>query len=129
MMSRKMPSGSPSLPPSHERLESWKEIAAYLKKGVRTVQRWERAEGLPVRRLGQDRNGFVFAYKTELDAWWQQQSRRLEVQPESESSGSQQPKSLALWIILAALMLLVMALAGIVWRHSTDAPVAYHPVP
>jgi hypothetical protein len=33
------------------RLDSWKEIAAYLKRGVTTVQRWERTEGLPVHRL------------------------------------------------------------------------------
>jgi hypothetical protein len=32
------------------RLDSWKEIAAYLGRSVRSVQRWERAEGLPVLR-------------------------------------------------------------------------------
>jgi Tol biopolymer transport system component len=55
--------------PEH-RLDSWKEIAAYLKRGVRTVQRWERSSGLPVHRLELDRQGSVFAYKQELDAWW-----------------------------------------------------------
>src|SRR4051812_33630088 len=35
---------------SSNTLQSWKEIAAYLKRGVRTVQRWERSHGLPVRR-------------------------------------------------------------------------------
>jgi hypothetical protein len=29
-------------------LGSWKEIAAYLGRDVRTVQRWEKKEGLPV---------------------------------------------------------------------------------
>ena len=33
------------------RLDSWKEIASYLGRGIRTVQRWEREEGLPVHRL------------------------------------------------------------------------------
>ena len=33
-----------------DRLDSWKEIAAYLNRGVRTVRRWEREEGLPVHR-------------------------------------------------------------------------------
>jgi hypothetical protein len=33
------------------RLDSWKEIASYLGRGVRTVQRWECEEGLPVHRL------------------------------------------------------------------------------
>src|SRR5579863_6699750 len=62
-------------PPGPEgRLDSWKEIAAYLKRGVRTVQRWEHTSGLPVHRLDLDRQSSVFAYKTELDAWWE--SRR-----------------------------------------------------
>ncbi|HSB16650.1 MAG TPA: tetratricopeptide repeat protein [Bryobacteraceae bacterium] len=53
-----------------DRLDSWKEIAAYLKRGTRTVQRWEAEEGLPVRRLQHDKLGSVYAYKKELDAWW-----------------------------------------------------------
>ena len=53
-----------------DRLDSWKEIAAYLKRGVRTVQRWERLSDLPVHRLEPDRPGSVFAYKQELDEWW-----------------------------------------------------------
>src|SRR5687767_9779014 len=44
--------GSPPLfvKPPEDRLESWKEIAAYLKRDVSTVQRWEKREGMPVRR-------------------------------------------------------------------------------
>ena len=51
------------------RLESWKEIAAYLARDVTTVRRWERREGLPVRRLVHSKLGSVFAYTTDLDAW------------------------------------------------------------
>ena len=58
-------------PGPEDRLDSWKEIAAYLKRGVRTVQRWERAGRLPVHRLELDRQGSVFAYKAELNAWWE----------------------------------------------------------
>ena len=53
-----------------DRLDSWKEIAAYLKRGARTVQRWEREEGLPVHRLVHNKLGSVYAYRSELDAWW-----------------------------------------------------------
>ncbi|MCE5309521.1 MAG: tetratricopeptide repeat protein [Acidobacteriales bacterium] len=53
-----------------DRLDSWKEIAAYLNRGARTVQRWEREEGLPVHRLQHDKLGSVHAYRAELDAWW-----------------------------------------------------------
>lgn len=49
-------------------LTSWKEIANYLGKGVRTVQRWE-AEGLPVRRPNARDHGIVSALPNELDAW------------------------------------------------------------
>jgi phage terminase Nu1 subunit (DNA packaging protein) len=49
-------------------LQSWKEIARYLDRGIRTVQRWEKF-GLPVHRpAGHDRSA-VFALKHELDAW------------------------------------------------------------
>ncbi len=50
-------------------LGSWKEIAAYLGKGVRTVQRWEQTLGLPVRRpRGGNRQGVV-ALPSEIDCW------------------------------------------------------------
>ena len=50
-------------------LSGWKDIATYLGKGVRTVQRYERDLGLPVRRpAGKDRAAVV-ATKAELDAW------------------------------------------------------------
>jgi hypothetical protein len=50
-------------------LSGWKEIANYLGKGVRTVQRYERELGLPVRRPAGKPWGSVVATKAELDAW------------------------------------------------------------
>ncbi len=64
--------------PAAARLDSWKEIAAHLKRGVTTVQRWERTEGLPVHRLPHSRAGSVYAYQRELDEWWRERSARLE---------------------------------------------------
>jgi TolB-like protein/Flp pilus assembly protein TadD len=55
-------------------LEGWKAIADHLDKTERTVQRWEKSKALPVRRLKvalAEEQGRVFAYKSELDAWWQ----------------------------------------------------------
>jgi TolB-like protein len=54
---------------SADRLDSWKEIAAYLRRDVRTVQRWEKKEGLPVHRHQHDKLGSVYSYKPELDTW------------------------------------------------------------
>jgi len=64
---------------SGDRLSSWKEIAAYFKSGVRTVQRWERLEGLPVHRHQHQKAGTVYAVKSELDVWWKERQGRVEV--------------------------------------------------
>ncbi len=53
-----------------ECLSSWKEIASYLKRTVRTVQRWERHEGLPIHRHKHRRANSVYAHRSELDNWW-----------------------------------------------------------
>ena len=52
-----------------DRLDSWKEIAAYLRRDVTTAQRWEKREGMPVRRHVHDKLGSVYASRSELDAW------------------------------------------------------------
>ena len=67
--------------PSRDRLESWKEIAAYLNRSERTVRRWEDKEGLPVHRLQHDKRGSVYAYASELDAWRGSRRQLLEVEP------------------------------------------------
>jgi hypothetical protein len=62
--------GKPNDPPNDvRRLESWGEIASYLRRDIRTVQRWEANYGLPVRRLLIGKQGQVYAYPSELDAW------------------------------------------------------------
>jgi hypothetical protein len=50
-------------------LDSWKEIAAYLKRSVRCVQRWERNEAMPVHRHDHDRAASVYAFRAEIDSW------------------------------------------------------------
>ena len=60
-------SGVPGQP--GDRLDSWKAIAAYLNRGVRTVRRWEHDEQLPVHRHQHRVLGSVYAFKSEIDAW------------------------------------------------------------
>src|ERR1044071_8962149 len=66
-------------PPSDEnrRLESWKEIADYFGRTIRTVQRWDRDESLPVHRKQHKKRASVFAYTNELEAWWNGRSADL----------------------------------------------------
>src|SRR6266581_1604685 len=73
------------------RLESWKEIAAYLGRDVTTVCRWERREGLPVHRLLHLKLGSVYAYTTELDAW------RDERAPATDAPDSRQVSGVVRW--------------------------------
>ena len=61
---------------SDDRLDSWKEIAAYVRRGVRTVRRWETEEGLPVHRHVHRALGSVYAFKSEIDAWRRSGPRR-----------------------------------------------------
>ena len=61
--------------PSNARLDSWKEIAAYLKRDVTTVRRWEKREGLPVHRHLHSRRDSIYAYAKELDAWLEARRR------------------------------------------------------
>jgi TolB-like protein len=51
------------------RLDSWKAIAQFLDRDVRSVQRWEHGRGLPVHRLPGEKSGAVFAYEGELNDW------------------------------------------------------------
>ena len=69
--------GSESSRSPEDRLDSWKAIAGYFGRGVRTVQRWEREEGLPVHRLAHEKRGSVYARRQELDVWWESRSRTV----------------------------------------------------
>lgn len=117
------------------RIDSWKSIARYLERSSRTVQRWHRQYGLPVRRLGLD-SGSIFAYADELDAWLRNRDRaaksslvemprpalkrRFHVETESDSnrgisaslsiSGSERDRSAAL-----------VAFAGKLWESLSYA--------
>jgi TolB-like protein len=74
--------------PPTDRLGSWKAIAAYLGSSVRTVRRWERAEGLPVHRHMHQKLGRVFALRSELDAWGK--TRALSPNPASRPESAPQ---------------------------------------
>jgi len=76
-----------AIPSQDDRLDSWKKIASYLKRDISTVQRWERREAMPVHRHLHDKLGSVFAFRSELDRWWE--SRRSRLAGELAAEGSQ----------------------------------------
>ena len=66
------------------RLDSWKAIADYLGRDVRSVQRWESERGLPVHRIPGSRSGGVFAYTAEIEAWLHGRSGGRDVHPQAD---------------------------------------------
>lgn len=112
----------PPASPADDRLDSWKDIAAYLKRDVTTVQRWEKREAMPVHRHLHDRLGSVSALRSELDAW--ARSRR-EPSPGPQvpeaSEAAARPTAVPLprrrWVAAPAVAaVVILAVALVLWR-------------
>jgi hypothetical protein len=111
------PSAPPRDPPA-ERLDSWKEIARYLKRDESTVQRWEKRENMPVHRHVHAKRGSVYAYRAEIDGWWQGRRRQL------EPAKGQVAGHLRRWWIapIAALTFVWIGIAAFMWTPRTRTP-------
>lgn len=128
-----------------ERLDSWKAIAEYLKRDVRSVQRWERALGLPVHRVSGEKGGVVFAFTAELDRWLrsrpgnanpgsdlvppvssgaasQNQTALQQVSEHSSAADSRStahPKSLRYAAVIPAIAVVILCAAYVIGRASS----------
>ncbi|HEV2702051.1 MAG TPA: tetratricopeptide repeat protein [Steroidobacteraceae bacterium] len=105
------------------RLDSWKAIAAYLKRDVTTVQRWERREGMPVHRHQHDKRGSVYALASELDAWRQSRGGLFERPAPTENAGElPRPYWRRRPLVVMALVVLVLAAVPYYVLHRAGAP-------
>lgn len=117
-----------SSPSAERRLDSWKEIASYFQRDIRTVQHWERREGLPVHRHEHGIRASVYAFPQELDQWFSERARRKvadvnepEEAPGDAAQSTSRPRGIARawkWSIAV----LITAIAGVavwlVWRAA-----------
>ena len=123
---------SPKEELTERRLDSWKEIAAYLNRDVTTVQRWEKREGMPVHRHLHDKRGSVYAFATELDRWTHSRKSLLPDGTDGEKNGdgsgtiaptlpARSPSSRR-WKFILPPIALASAVAGcvLVWMQRTD---------
>lgn len=134
--------GTATKPGQSEKLLSWKEIAAFLDRDVRTVRRWEEERGLPVHRIPGGKGASVFAYTNELEDWLRHDSQQeislpessahplpnstrqiaqvMQVLPPSESPDApplrQGRRTLALGIAAALIVLLLLGGVGLHFR-------------
>src|SRR5882724_10100403 len=109
--------------PRGRRLESWKEIAAYLGRDVTTVRRWERREGLPVYRLHHLKLGSIYAYTTELDAWRERRAPGPATEAPDTSPVFEIVRHGVRARTIAAVVALALAVVGLLWlvRERTKA--------
>jgi TolB-like protein/cytochrome c-type biogenesis protein CcmH/NrfG len=76
------------------KLESWGEIAAYLRREIRTVQRWEKTLGLPIRRLQVGKQSSVYAFPSELDKWYLEREPQVKEEERSDEHTPTAPPEL-----------------------------------
>ncbi len=112
--------------PLEDRLDSWKEIAAYLNRDVTTVQRWEKREGMPVHRHLHDRIGSVYASRAELDAWARSRSSQSpqenagKVTPDVALPSPRSATSLTRWILVSLAVAVGLLVGAILWFRKTE---------
>jgi len=130
-MGEPSPGTSPPAERSEVRLDSWKEIAAYLNRDVTTVQRWEKREGMPVYRHQHDRMGSVYAFRSELDAWALSRNISAGLENGKSASSLETPapsprteisSSRTRWkpIVGLTLAVAVLAIGAVHWLRKTE---------
>lgn len=117
------------------KLDSWKVIAAYLDRDPRTVQLWEKSEGLPVHRINHQARATVYAFTSEIDAWVRARSGAT-VPPDAPDpvESAELPAAFPLpsrsrrvrtyWLAAAVAAAILLAVAGVFYLrvHSRPAP-------
>lgn len=130
-MGEPIPDKEPSVAAPEDRLDSWKEIAAYLNRDVTTVQRWEKREGMPVQRHLHDKMGSVYASRAELDAWARGRNppavaengeRALSPGLAALPTGSAISTSKTRWtiVLLLAVVIATLVIGVILWLQRTE---------
>ena len=141
-----MPDSTQTGTTSSDNLQGWKEVASYLARSVRCVQRWEREIGLPVHRIKGVDGQSVYAVRSEIDAW--RASRDLPkpepedidtetasvqsptsstvgpANPPAAESGPQIRRSLLAWIAAAAMIVAAASFLAGRWSAASSGPVA-----
>jgi tetratricopeptide (TPR) repeat protein len=95
--------------------DSWKEIAAYLKRSVKTCQRWESELGLPIHRSDESPKAKVFASKDEIDHWQRKTQHLDEETPAGGHQAGRRKKSSRIWLLTGVLVILA-TLTAVFWR-------------
>lgn len=102
-----------------ERLDGWKAIAGYLGRDIRTVQRWELKERLPVRRLEHKQRATAYAFSGELDEWMAKRGPGVDDEAGTPHPPTESPRSR--WPFWVALGLAALLISVAVWWFGPGA--------
>ncbi|MDO8836851.1 MAG: hypothetical protein Q7V01_14715 [Vicinamibacterales bacterium] len=106
--------------PSGERLDGWKAIAGYLGRDIRTVQRWELNEHLPIHRLEHKQRATAYAFSAELDEWRAKRTPHDAI--EAEASTTAPAPRIRRWRTATMVLALIGAVAaGMLAVRSFDS--------
>ena len=129
----------PSKRPAEDRLDSWKEIATYVKRDLTTVQRWEKREGMPVHRHVHDKRGSGYAFSSELDTWLQSRRLRLEEEEKEplaetrvDAESDRRPRGTPharRWFVLGAVGIIALLAVATLWSAGLMFQWGSHLVP
>src|SRR5688500_19008376 len=111
------------------RLDSWKEIAAYLNRDIRTAQRWEKFEGLPVHRHRHDERGTAYAYSGEIERWLEARTLRSRTAEagaaplEGNGAAASNPRKRQSAILIGGIVMVTLSSVAVArwWNPATDA--------
>ena len=124
--------GDPNANAPRDVLTGWKEVAAFLGRSVRTVQRWEKEMGLPVRRLKSNTRSIPYALRSELTAWLKECG--IPPNPTGEGgSGLRLPHLLQVMIDGWNACIAVLNETGTIvavnraWEKAAQAPASWNP--
>ncbi len=107
-----------------DHLIGWKAIAAYLGRDIRTVQRWEQAEQLPIHRLEHQRQGSAYALRSELDEWRKRRTSDRPQEAAAEAPGRLVPARRFVWLTGLSVAVVGAAVLFTVLNRSAVPPPA-----
>jgi len=104
-------------------LESWKEISDYLRRSIKTCQRWEIELSLPIHRLDGTPSARVFAYPDELDHWVKEKLHSREAKASEPTFVLRLKKKKT--VVIATALVVLAVIAFLAWQHFLHPPVSF----
>jgi Tfp pilus assembly protein PilF len=110
-----------------DRLDGWKAIAGHLNRDIRTAQRWERTEHLPVYRLAHHKQSSAYSFRSELDEWLRRRTIPIRaIEPGTEPVRSTDRRRASIVAAAAGTCTALILVAFLRGAHTSPPPSVGH---